>query len=280
MNILYCGDKNIRDGLIISILSLLENTNDKLNIYILTASVEHNGKTCVPLGERDVEPLDDLVRKYDPENFVKLYDVSRFVEKCPPTANMETRFTPGCMFRLYADLVDRLPSRILYLDNDVVCRKDISEFYGQDIDGYEVLGVLDYYGRWFFRRNPFKMDYVNSGVLLMNLREIRESGLFEKCRQRCQKKRMFMPDQSAINKLAERKKLCPRRYNEQRLLQEDTAMQHFTTSFRFWPRFRKVSVKPWHVEKMHTELGIYEYDELIKKYLDIKADLEENKNDK
>ena len=40
MNILYCGDKNIIDGLIISILSLLKNTNEILNIYVLTASIK------------------------------------------------------------------------------------------------------------------------------------------------------------------------------------------------------------------------------------------------
>ena len=36
MNILYCGDENIENGLIISILSLLKNVNQKLKVYVLT----------------------------------------------------------------------------------------------------------------------------------------------------------------------------------------------------------------------------------------------------
>lgn len=39
MNILFCGDGNIADGVIISTLSLLKNTKDILHIYLLTATV-------------------------------------------------------------------------------------------------------------------------------------------------------------------------------------------------------------------------------------------------
>ena len=38
MNILYCGDKNIADGLMISVLSLLRHVRQPLHIYILTMS--------------------------------------------------------------------------------------------------------------------------------------------------------------------------------------------------------------------------------------------------
>ena len=40
MNILYCGDRGIEDGLIISILSLLKNVKEELNIYVLTAEIK------------------------------------------------------------------------------------------------------------------------------------------------------------------------------------------------------------------------------------------------
>ena len=142
------------------------------------------------------------------------------------------------------------------------------------MNGCEIAGVLDYYGRFFFRRNIWKMDYVNSGVLLLNLKEIRKTGLFGKCRKRCAEKKMFMPDQSAINKLAEQKKIFPRKYNEQRKLQEDTIFQHFTTSFRFWPWIHTVSVKPWNIEKMHDVLKIHEYDDILEEYRKVKAEYE------
>ena len=76
---------------------------------------------------------------------------------------------------------------------------------------------------------------------------------------------MFMPDQSALNKLAESKKILPRKYNEQRKLQPDTVLQHFTTSFRVYPVVHPVCVKPWDAEKMHSVLKLHEYDELLER---------------
>lgn len=270
MNILYCGDKNIADGVIISVLSLLKNTKEQINVYILTASVKTQDRSFESLHDRFARFLDAQLKEVNPGNSAEIYDVTGLFHENIPYANIETRFTPCCMLRLFADLVPQIPDKMLYLDNDVVCRLDPAEFYNQDTDGFEVIGVLDHYGSWFFRNNPFKRDYLNSGVLMLNLRLIRTTGLFEKCRRLCSTKQMFMPDQSAINKLSRFKKICPRRYNEQRKLHKDTVFQHFTTSFRFFPFIRTVSVKPWDIEGMHNILHISEYDELLNDFLRLK----------
>ena len=47
--------------------------------------------------------------------------------------------------------------------------------------------------------------------------------------------------------------------------------QHFTTSFRFFPWFHPVTVKPWDVERMHRVLKLHEYDDLLAEYADWKA---------
>lgn len=98
-------------------------------------------------------------------------------------------------------------------------------------------GSLDYYGKWFFKNKKIKFNYINSGVLLLNLKKIRETELFKKAREMCQNKKMFMPDQSSLNKLSVGKKIEKRKYNEQRRLKKDTVFQHFTTSFRLLPFF-------------------------------------------
>ena len=82
---------------------------------------------------------------------------------------------------------------------------------------------------------------------------------------------MFMPDQSAINKLSQSKHYVSRKFNEQRKLKDDTVFQHFTTSFRFFPYFHSVSVKPWNVTQLHNTLNIYEYDSLLVEYRKVKA---------
>ena len=252
MNILYCGDKHIEDGLIISVLSLTENVGEPLNVY-------------EPVSDSVIDYLKRTVAERTGGS-VKKFDVTDLFSRELPQANMETRFTPCCMLRLFADEIPEIPERVLYLDNDVVARMDISDFYYQDIDTYELAGVLDYYGRWFFRKNIFKMDYLNSGVLLLNMRKIHESGLFRKCREMCVCEKMFMPDQSAINKLANKKIIRDRRFNEQRKLHKNTVMQHFTTSFRFFPWFHSLTVKPWQIERVHEILKIFEYDNLFTQY--------------
>ncbi|MCC8131870.1 MAG: hypothetical protein LUC38_01500 [Oscillospiraceae bacterium] len=266
MNVLYCGDENIERGLIISILSLLKNIHEELHVWVLTAEIDFQGKHISPVKEDVVSALREHMQGYNGLNSITMIDVSELFEKEIPVVNMGTRFTPFCMLRLFADDVPEIPDKIMYLDNDVVCRRNPSEFYNQDISEYELAGVLDYYGSWFFRRNPFKRDYLNSGVLLMNMSKIRETGLFKNCRKRCCEKEMFMPDQSAINKLAASKKICPRKFNEQRKLQSDTVMQHFTTSFRFFPYIRTVTVKPWDIDRLHEVLKLHEYDDLLSEY--------------
>lgn len=274
MNILYCGDSHIEDGLIISILSLLKHSDEELCIYVLTMGIEVEGKKYLPVSDKVISFLDRLVKKSDEKGFVMKMDITELFLSELPIANLSTRFTPYCMLRLFADELDILPSRILYLDNDVVCRRSLAAFYHQNMEGYEIAGTLDYYGRWFFHRSIFHLDYLNSGVLLMNLDLIRKSGVFKACRQRCQEKKMFMPDQSAINKLSDRRKNMPRRFNDQRKLHKDTVLQHFTTSFRFFPYVHTVTVKPWQVEKVHSVLHLYEYDDLLEEYLRIMETLQ------
>ena len=270
MNILYSGDGNIADGLILSTLSLAKNVSAPLDIYILTASFEYRGKKYIGLDANLPSFLKAYLKQYNENIKITLIDVSDRFEEEMPSANMNTRFTPCCMLRLFADGVDALPSKILYLDNDVICREDPSFFYDQQLGDCSMAGVLDYYGGWFFRQRWYRRDYLNSGVLLLNLVRIRENGLFKDAREMCVTKKMFMPDQSALNKLCQKKIICDRRYNEQRKLRPDTVFQHFTTSFRFLPYFHSVSVKPWNIEGMHKTLKLHEYDGLLDEYLNIK----------
>lgn len=266
MNVLYSGDGNIVDGVIISSISLARCVREPLRIFVLTAEFEYNGEKREAVSASFAAFLEMYLKKYNACATVTLIDISERFQSELPSANMETRFTPGCMLRLYADEVDELPKRILYLDNDVICRSDPHLFYNQQMGDNELAGVLDYYGGWFFRQKLYKRDYLNSGVLLLNLSKIRESSLFKRAREMCVTKKMFMPDQSALNKLCRSKIICKRKYNEQRKLHSDTVFQHFTTSFRFFPYFHSVSVKPWNVSGMHNVLKLHEYDDLLEEY--------------
>ncbi len=267
MNILYCGDKGIEDGLIISVLSLVKHTKKELHIYVLTMIYANHKK----VSDKVISVLDKRVKKVNKNSFVKLIDVTDIYNKCVPTANVDTRFTPYCMLRLYADLIE-LPSKILYLDNDVVCYNNFEEFYDIPNEEYEMVGVLDYYGSHFFKKNIFKRDYLNSGVLLLNLDLIKKTKLFLKAREMCQTKKMLLPDQSALNKLSSKKKKVSRKYNEQHKLKNDTVFRHFSTTFKILPYVKPQTIKPWHVENMHNILKTYEFDDIIEEYEKIKKE--------
>lgn len=270
MNILYSGDGNTLDGIIISVLSLCKAVDEPISVYILTSSVDSGERKYKPLPPDFAGFLEEVMKGYDARHSVKLYDISDMFREELPTANMGTRFTPCCMLRLFADKVEDIPDRILYLDNDVICRLSPLDFYYQNLDNSSLAGVLDYYGSWFFRKNIFRRDYLNSGVLLLNMKRIRENGLFRKCREKCRNDEMFMPDQSALNKLCGDKIICKGRYNDQRRGHKNTVFRHFTTSFRLFPWFHSVSVKPWNIEGMHETLGEFEYDALLSDYLTTK----------
>lgn len=150
MNVLYCGDRNIENGLIISILSLLKNVEESLNIYVLT--INSNKWNIEGVTDNCIDVLNSKLKKINDENFIEKIDITELFEKEAPVQNMKTRFTPCCMLRLFADEIKKLPNRILYLDNDVICRKDCKEFYNQDMENYEFARVFGLLWKMVFQK--------------------------------------------------------------------------------------------------------------------------------
>lgn len=290
MNILYCGDKGISRGILVSILSILKHNKSPLAIYILTINYEPRddvkrgfgtrifGKKpqkTVAFEEKTAKFLDKLVKKTNPKNFVELIDATEVFVANLPEKNMGSYFTPCSMLRLYVDKIPKLPKdRLLYLDYDVVCRGDLTEFYETDLTDIEAAGVLDIYGKNFYRYNFPKTDYMNSGVMLFNMEECRKSEVFSRAAELCAKRWMMLADQAALNKVIRKRKLMPRKYNEQaERPKEDTVLHHFSNNFKFLPYFRVQKVKPFEVEKIHEVLKITEYDDILKKYEELKENL-------
>lgn len=294
MNILYCGDAGISQGVLVSILSLLmngekhnareekdktpnnrEEKNHKVelpvyNIYI--ATIKYDG--VKPFEPKTVEFLDKLAKKYNAKNSVTLIDATKVFVENLPKKNMGSYFTPCSMLRLYMDKFPEFATldRVLYLDYDVVCRSDIREFYNTNLENLEAAGVLDIYGKNFYHYHGlFNFDYMNSGVMLFNLEECRKTGMFEKAVKLCMKRWMMLADQAALNKAIARRKLMPRKFNEQaERPAEDTVLHHFSNNFKFWPYFRVQKVKPFDVERVHKVLKIYEYDDIFAEYEKLK----------
>ena len=261
MNLLYCGDSNIKDGLYLSIKSILQVEKDVLNIYVLSM----NYLNYKIIDKEFIEALDTLVKSVNKDSKVSLIDMSEVYKNNECKANRDTLFTPYCMLRLYADLVE-LPRKILYLDTDVLAYKSFREFYDIDNSTYEIVGTLDYYGSHIYKKNIFKKDYLNSGVLLLNLDLLKKNDVLKKARELCASKKMLLPDQSALNILCKHKLVVDRKYNEQKSMQEDTVLRHFTTTFKFFPMIKTQKVKPWQIDRVHYILNCHEFDWLLDEY--------------
>ena len=261
MNLLYCGDSNIKDGLYLSIKSILKVEKGVLNIYVLSM----NFLDFKIIDKEFIEYLDTLVKSVNKNSKVSLIDMSEVYKNNECKANKDTLFTPYCMLRLYADLID-LPSKILYLDTDVLAYKNFRELYDIDNSTYEVVGALDYYGSHIYKKNIFKKDYLNSGVLLLNLDLLKKGDILKKARELCAKKKMLLPDQSALNILCKHKLIVDRKYNEQKSMQSDTVLRHFTTTFKFFPMIKTQKVKPWQIDRVHDILNCHEFDWLLDEY--------------
>ncbi|MBR2543322.1 glycosyltransferase family 8 protein [Candidatus Saccharibacteria bacterium] len=272
MNILYCGDKGIARGVLVSILSILKHNSGPIHFYIMTIKY----KNTEAFSLESAQFLDGLVKKTNPKSFVKLIDATEvFVENLPKKNMKEIFFPPAAMLRLYIGKVPELNQlkRILYLDYDVVCRGDLSEFYNTDLEGVQVAGVLDIYGKNFYHyRGIFNFDYMNSGVMLFNIPECLEWGIFERAAGLCAKRWMMLADQAALNKVIDKRKLMPRKFNEQgERPRKDTVLHHFSNNFKFLPFFHVQKVKPFETTKIHKILKIHEYDDILEEYKKLSA---------
>ena len=269
INVLYCGDKNILDGLIISTLSLVKHSQEALNIFVFTMKMR--GYKEIP--QKSIDELQKVLRRKNPKHRIQLIDITKQFNADHPKANARNLFTPYCLLRLYADLIDGIPDKILYLDTDVVALGDPNELYKIDNSEYEIIGAVDYYGQHWIRTNLFEKTYMNSGVLLMNMPLIRESGLLSKTRRRVRHVKMMLPDQTSINIYAKRKLLVDRKFNEQKQETPETIFRHFSTTFRFWPVFHTQKIKPWNIDKLHNILKCHAFDDILDEYQKVKPSI-------
>lgn len=262
IHVCYSSNYKIFGGIVMSVLSILKNTPKILKVYLLTMDLTHMNEKFKPISKRQAAALDEVVKSYNPENSVVLLDETElFMREFSKSKNVKTGYTPYSMTRLLLDLLD-VPDKLIYLDADTMCCSDLSQLYDVDLKDCEFAAALDIVGHFWVRYN-----YCNSGVLLLNFARIRETKLFEKARRRVVKRKMFMPDQSALNFLAKKKLYLPYKFNEQREIKPDTVVKHFCQGFKWYgPFFRLYNYKQWDREAVHGKLNIHDFDDIYELY--------------
>ncbi len=276
INILLCGNEKVFDGALTELLSITNRTSEAIKCYFFTMDATRLNENFTSITEKQINFLNKVVKSKNQENEVIKVDVTALYEREFKDSPNETAYcTPYTLLRLLADLVPEIPDKILYLDIDMMVRKDIAELYNRDISEYEYAAVKEKYGSKIIR-----YDYINAGMLLLNIKKIKETGLLEKARNLIRKRKLLFADQDAIFWSTTKKKLLPRIYNEQaRFNREDTVICHFCKRLMLKPYPHTENYKQWHVEEVHNILKCHSFDEDLAEYKKLKEEFENMKEE-
>lgn len=272
MNLLFCGNSKVFDGVLTCLLSIVKRTteNVRLNVFLFTMDVSRIKADYVPITDAEVDFLQNILRKYNLKSTVKKVDVTQlYEENFAGSPNEGAYCSPYTLIRLFADLVPKMPDKILYLDADVMFNRDARLLYDIDVTDYEYAAANDHYGKYLIRH-----DYINAGVLLLNMKKIRQTGLFEKARKLICTKKLVFADQSAIIRSTTRKKLLPQKFNDQKFLHKHTVVRHFSKRLFWLPYPHTDNIKQWQVDKVHKVFRYHAFDDIYEEYLYYKSMLE------
>ena len=164
MNVLYTCDNNYIWIMGISVVSLFENNKHigKLTVYLLGENISHSNKSM----------LKEIGDRY--KRNIIVIDVP---ELDIPDIMVSSRWPLSAFTRLFSGyLLPESMERILYLDCDTVIRGNIEPLASVNVDNKIFLGVKDCIGSTYKKNIGLKPDsvYINAGVLLINLNELRK----------------------------------------------------------------------------------------------------------
>ena len=277
INILLCGNKKVFDGALTELISIINRTKETINCYIFTMNLSRLKPDYLSITDEQIDFLNEVVQEKNKDNKVFKVDVTDLYEEQFGNCKNEGAYcTPYTLLRLLADLIPEIPDKILYLDIDMMANKDIAELYNVDISNYEYAAVKEKYGSVFIWP-----DYINAGMLLLNIKKIKETGLLEKARYLIKTRKMLFADQDAIYRSTTKKLLIPRKYNEQSSFKrQDTVICHFCKRLMWLPYPHTENYKQWNIDEMHKELKCHRFDEDLNEYKLLKEKFESRIGDK
>lgn len=258
MDIVFNVDNGYVRHMCVTILSILDNNNENLCIHILTCDLSNENKSYISslIIERNA-----FVKFYDVDvNTLKKFSVGKL------TGNPLISY--AAYLRLFIpDLLPKDVDKVLYLDCDIVVINSLSELWNKDISGY-YLAALDDYGdaqKMGHKRMGLELGYkyFNSGVMLMNIRKLREMQFIIKVKEFLvtDGHRILMHDQDILNGLL---------YKQRLPLEERWNMMCNTDNSTDYAVIHFAGMKPWYFECTHPLKYIYYHYLKMTKWADVK----------
>ncbi|MDR3180171.1 MAG: glycosyltransferase family 8 protein [Holosporaceae bacterium] len=210
INIAFCFDENFYLQAKDSINSLLCNSVSKC----------HYNMYCI------VDKKTRALHAKELENAVRQQDAASSIIFLEPNSDFDQSFlwkTVAIYYRFMLPILLPYLDKIIYADVDTIFNADLLEANQINIGANLIAGVKDIVNTssmWksFLGRNVFKYlacgTYINSGFLIMNLKEIRNQNLYAQWVDLSKRTGYACPDQDILNYTCHGKKLfLPLKYN-------------------------------------------------------------------
>lgn len=169
--VVYSSDDNYAQHTGVSIISLFENNKhfNEIDIYI----IENN------ISEKNKSKLKGIAKKYNRK--INYIDFTKYKEIL--NLDMQWEISISAYARLFiSSMLPNNVDKVLYFDCDTVIVDKVDELWNTDINNYYVAGVGDTVSSSTKEAVGInkKDNYINSGMLLINLKRWREDNIQER----------------------------------------------------------------------------------------------------
>lgn len=276
MNILCCLNDKYFYPMITMISSIRRFNKDKLNLFIITSDFnkKYENKLLKFCSSRDIE-------------------VKIFRQSANEYATGNSHYSIDMYFRIFAfSILPENVEKVLYLDADLIFQDNISNLYNVELND-KFIGVArdKDYGSDYLHKHKNKLnirhDYFNSGVILFNLKNIRnkfsESDITKAIEENNDK--IMYPDQDILNILYEENEILflDKKFNHQLQYNdkpniEGTTIIHYVGwikpwthlnlsdhELKYWDIFKDVKM-PIHYFKQHIKMLFFPCKKAIRKF--------------
>lgn len=235
----------------VSIYSAALNCSVPLDIHIVT----------VKEGRGEAQTIDDL-RSMVEQNDVRI--ILHEVDLTSLSVSEERKKYIGTLLRLFLPEI-LAEDKVIYLDCDLVINLDLKELWDEDTRGNSIAGAVDEGICSKYSRSKMRSvigsdkDYLNAGVLVMNLKKIRgEHSLFSESMDYLDScMNAIMRDQDALNHIfINDKTVLDRKYN--RFASTVSAEEGFEDKIIHF-----AGKKPWKVIRSESGYQFWRYFQMM-----------------
>ena len=175
MNIILATDDNFVQHCCVTISSILKN-NEEVNLYILSEGLSNQNKDII------ASVVDSLNG-----NAVFCNVPTKIVEDFPMPKTASSHISIATYYRLF--ITELLPIEVekaIYLDCDIVVKGSLKKLWDTDISEYSLgavyqdLGWSDHENSWSRLGISRQLGYFNAGVLLINIKRLRQNAFYAK----------------------------------------------------------------------------------------------------